>query len=156
MKLIPMRGARGTRRPRRAARGLYALALVAVLTVGAIAVPLATARSSKTVAGEAHAPSLHKTVLTNARGLTLYTLTGEVNGRFLCTGSCTRLWPPLLVAPGTKPKGPVKLGTIKRPEGKIQVTYKGMPVYNFSGDSRKGEANGEGLKDVGVWHAVTP
>ena len=31
-----------------------------------------------------------------------------------------------------------------------------MPVYTFSGDSKKGEANGEGLKDVGVWHAVTP
>ena len=36
------------------------------------------------------------------------------------------------------------------------VTYKGMPVYTYAGDSKKGEANGEGLKDVGVWHAVTP
>jgi predicted lipoprotein with Yx(FWY)xxD motif len=31
-----------------------------------------------------------------------------------------------------------------------------MPVYTYFGDSRKGEANGEGLRDVGVWHAVTP
>jgi predicted lipoprotein with Yx(FWY)xxD motif len=61
-----------------------------------------------------------------------------------------------LVAAGTRPKGPVKLGTIKRPEGRIQVTYKGMPVYTYFGDRRKGEANGEGLRDVGVWHAVTP
>ncbi len=140
----------------RRARNLAALALAAVLAVSAVAVPTALARGSKTVTGEATAPSLHKTVLTNTKGLTLYTLSGETNGKFICTGACLKTWPPLLVAAGTKPTGPVKLGTIKRPEGKTQVTFKGMPVYTFSGDSKKGEANGEGLKDVGVWHAVTP
>jgi predicted lipoprotein with Yx(FWY)xxD motif len=137
-------------------RKLAALAVAAVLAISAVAVPMALAGGSKTVAGEATAPSLHKTVLTNTKGLTLYTLSGEKNGKFICTGECLKAWPPLLVAAGTTPKGPVKLGTIKRPEGKIQVTYKGAPVYTFSGDSKKGEANGEGLKDVGVWHAVTP
>lgn len=143
-------------RHRHATRALYALALAALLAMSAIAVPMALAKSSKTVAGEATAPKLHKTVLTNTKGLTLYTLSGETNGKFICTGTCLSSWPPLLVTPGTTPKGPVKLGTIKRPEGKTQVTYKGMPVYTFSGDSRKGETNGEGLRDVGVWHAVTP
>jgi predicted lipoprotein with Yx(FWY)xxD motif len=131
-------------------------ALVAVLAISAVIAPMALARGSKTVAGEATAPSLHQTVLTNTKGLTLYTLSGEVNGKFICTGTCLKSWPPLTVSPGTKPIGPVKLGTIQRPEGKTQVTYKGMPVYTFSGDSKKGEANGNGLKDVGVWHAVTP
>jgi predicted lipoprotein with Yx(FWY)xxD motif len=140
----------------RRARNLTALALAAVLALSAMAVPMALARGGKTVAGEATAPSLHKTVLTNTKGLTLYTLVGETHGKFICTGSCLKAWPPLLVAAGTTPKGPVKLGRIKRPEGKTQVTFKGMPVYTFSGDSKKGEANGEGLKDVGVWHAVTP
>jgi predicted lipoprotein with Yx(FWY)xxD motif len=140
----------------RRARNFTAFALAAVLAVSAVAVPMALARGGKTVAGEATAPSLHKTVLTNTKGLTLYTLVGETHGKFICTGSCLKAWPPLLVAAGTTPKGPVKLGTIKRPEGKTQVTFKGMPVYTFSGDSKKGEANGEGLKDVGVWHAVTP
>jgi predicted lipoprotein with Yx(FWY)xxD motif len=140
----------------RRARDLSALVLAAILAVGAVAVPMALARGSKTVAGEATAPSLHKTVLTNAKGMTLYSLSVEKNGKFICTGSCTKTWPPLLVAAGTTPKGPVALGTIKRPEGKIQVTFKGMPVYTFTGDSKKGEANGEGIKDVGVWHAVTP
>ncbi|MBS1890768.1 MAG: hypothetical protein JST59_05710 [Actinobacteria bacterium] len=137
-------------------RNLAVLALAALLALSAVAVPMALARGAKTVAGEATARSLHKTVLTNTKGLTLYTLSGETNGKFICTGTCTKTWPPLLVTAGTKPTGPVKLGTIKRPEGKTQVTYKGMPVYTFSGDSRKGEANGEGLRDVGVWHAVTP
>jgi predicted lipoprotein with Yx(FWY)xxD motif len=147
---------RSAAKPRRRARHLYVLALVAVLALSAVAVPMALARSSKTVAGEAQAASLHKTVLTNTKGLTLYTLSGETGGKFICTGACLKVWPPLLVAAGTTPTGPVKLSTIKRPEGKTQVTYKGAPVYTFSGDSAKGQANGEGIKDVGVWHAVTP
>jgi predicted lipoprotein with Yx(FWY)xxD motif len=144
-------------RRRRATRGLYALAIAALLAMSAIAAPMALATGSKTVAGEATAPKLHKTVLTDTKGLTLYTLVGETHGKFICTSAaCLQAWPPLLVARGTTPKGPVQLGTIKNPEGKTQVTYKGMPVYTFEGDSKKGEANGEGLKDVGVWHAVTP
>jgi predicted lipoprotein with Yx(FWY)xxD motif len=144
-------------RRRRATHGLYALAIAALLAMSAIAAPMALANGSKTVTGEATAPKLHKTVLTNTKGLTLYTLSGETHGKFICTtAECLKAWPPLLVTPGTTPKGPVKLGTIKNPEGKTQVTFKGMPVYTFEGDSKKGEANGEGLKDVGVWHAVTP
>ena len=141
---------------RRRGRNIVALMLAAVLAISAMAVPMALAKGSKTVVGEATAPSLHKTVLTNTKGLTLYSLSVEKNGKFICTGSCTSTWIPLVVAAGTTRKGPVKLGTIKRPEGKIQVTFKGMPVYTFDGDSRKGEANGEGIKDVGTWHAVTP
>ena len=141
----------------RRARNLAAVALAAVVALSAVAVPMALAGGSKTVAGEATAPSLHKKVLTNTKGLTLYTLSGETKGKFICTTSeCLKAWPPLLVKPGTTPKGPVKLGTVKNPEGKTQVTFKGMPIYTFEGDSKKGEANGEGLKDVGVWHAVTP
>jgi predicted lipoprotein with Yx(FWY)xxD motif len=152
----PNRATQPTRR-RRATLGLYAVALAALLAMSAIAVPMALAKGSKTVAGEATAPKLHKTVLTNTKGLTLYTLSGETKGKFICTtAECLKAWPPLLVTPGTTPKGPAKLGTIKNPEGKTQVTFKGMPVYTFEGDSKKGEANGEGLKDVGVWHAVTP
>jgi predicted lipoprotein with Yx(FWY)xxD motif len=137
-------------------RNLVALALAAVLALSAVAVPTALARGGKTVAGEATAPSLHKTVLTNTKGLTLYSLSVEKNGKFICTGSCTSTWLPLLVSAGTTPKGPVKLGTIKRPEGKIQVTFRGLPLYTFDGDTAKGQAKGEGFKDVGVWHAVTP
>lgn len=143
------------RAPRRR-RNLAATLLAALLAVAAVAAPMALAGGSKTVVGEAHAPSLHKTVLTNTRGLTLYSLSVEKNGRFICTGSCTNTWSPLLVARGTAPKGPVKLGTVKRPEGKIQVTFKGLPLYTFDGDSAKGQAKGEGFKDVGTWHAVTP
>lgn len=140
----------------RRARNVSALVLAAILAISAVAVPMALAKGSKTVVGEATAPSLHKTVLTNTKGRTLYSLSVEKNGKFICTGSCTSTWIPLVVAAGTTPKGPVKLGTIKRPEGQIQVTFKGLPLYTFDGDSAKGQAKGEGFKDVGTWHAVTP
>jgi predicted lipoprotein with Yx(FWY)xxD motif len=151
-----MHQTRSAAKPHRRARNISVLFLAAVIALSAVSVPMALARGSKTVAGEATAPSLHKTVLTNTKGLTLYSLSVEKNGKFICTGSCTGTWLPLLVSAGTTPTGPVKLGTIKRPEGKIQVTFKGLPLYTFDGDSAKGQANGEGIKDVGVWHAVTP
>jgi predicted lipoprotein with Yx(FWY)xxD motif len=68
---------------------------------------------------------------------------------------CTSIWHPLTVAAGVVPKGPVKLGTVKRPEGTVQVTYRGRPLYTFGGDKKAGQTKGEGIHDVGTWHAAT-
>jgi predicted lipoprotein with Yx(FWY)xxD motif len=98
-----------------------------------------------------------RTLLTSTAGRTLYSLSAEKHGKFICTeaSGCTAIWHPLTVASGVVPKGPVKLGTIKRPEGTIQVTYRGLPLYTFAGDKKRGQVNGEGLKDVGTWHPAT-
>ena len=87
--------------------------------------------------------------------MTLYSLSAEQGGKFICTSTaCTQVWHPLIASGGT-PSGSVgSLGTVKRPDGAVQVTYKGMPLYTFAGD-RPGEAKGQGLKDVGTWSAVT-
>jgi len=97
-----------------------------------------------------------KRVLAAANGHTLYSLSVEKNGRFVCTKSsgCLTLWKPLLLPSGSSVVGPVKLGSIKRPEGTRQVTYRGRPLYTFVEDNGPGKANGEGFKDVGTWHAV--
>lgn len=132
--------------------GLLACALL--VAVGA---PQALAtKPSKRVAAEAESAALGKTVLTTTKGRTLYSLSAEKNGRFICTSSCLSAWHPLTVPAGVRPTGPVKLGTIQRPEGGTQVTYKGRPLYRFSGDTKAGQANGEGIKDVGTWHAASP
>jgi predicted lipoprotein with Yx(FWY)xxD motif len=128
---------------------LSALALVLALAAGASA-----SASSKVVAKEAQSESLGATVLTRANGHTLYSLSVETHGRFVCTGGCLGTWKPLVIPRGTKPKGPVRLGAIRRPDGKTQVTFKGRPLYSFDGDAKAGEANGEGFKDVGTWHAA--
>lgn len=140
-------------RIRVAGLALLALALlVAAIATGAVA----RNSGSKRVAKEAENPTLGKTVLTTTSGRTLYSLSVEKNGKFICTASCLSVWHPLTVPAGVKPTGPVKLGTIERPEGGTQVTYKGRPLYRFGSDTKAGQANGEGIKDVGTWHAATP
>ncbi len=94
--------------------------------------------------------------LTNAQGMTLYRLTGETGGKFICTTSaCTAIWHPLTVAAGTTPGGAAAIATVKRPDGTTQVAYKGAPLYTFAQDQQPGEDKGQGLKDVGTWTVVT-
>jgi predicted lipoprotein with Yx(FWY)xxD motif len=128
------------------------LALLATAAV-ALLLPLAVQAATQSVVKESENATLGQTVLTTNKGKTLYSLSVEKNGKFICTGGCLSLWKPLVVSKGVKPKGPVKLGTVKRPDGRIQVTFKGRPLYSFNAD-KPGEANGEGLKDVGTWHAA--
>jgi predicted lipoprotein with Yx(FWY)xxD motif len=143
--------------PHRAPLSRAILPIVAILAAAALFASLATAQTTKSVVKEAHSKSLGKTVLTANNGLTLYTLSAEKHGTFICKGSCLKDWHPLVVAKGMKPAGPVALGTIKRPDnGLRQVTFEGRPLYTFDEDSKKGDANGEGFKDVGTWHAATP
>ncbi|HEY3829193.1 MAG TPA: hypothetical protein VGL57_08360 [Solirubrobacteraceae bacterium] len=89
--------------------------------------------------------------------MTLYHLSGEQNGKFICTSSaCVGVWHPLIAPASGAPSGQVgSLGTVKRPDGTVQVTYKGTPLYTFTGDQQAGETKGQGIKDVGTWSAVT-
>lgn len=48
----------------------------------------------------------------------------------------------------------MKLGTIHRPDGTLQVTYRALPLYTFAADRKPGQVKGEGLKDIGTWHAA--
>jgi predicted lipoprotein with Yx(FWY)xxD motif len=67
-----------------------------------------------------------------------------------------KVWHPLAAPTGGAPSGSVgSLGTVKRPGGTMQVTFRGMPLYTFVSDTKPGEAKGQGIKDVGVWTAVT-
>jgi predicted lipoprotein with Yx(FWY)xxD motif len=96
------------------------------------------------------------TILVDSQGMTLYHLSGEVNGKFICTSSgCLGVWHPLIAPSSGAPSGEVgSLGTVKRPEGTMQVTYKGTPLYTFTGDKQSGETKGQGIKDVGTWSVV--
>lgn len=95
------------------------------------------------------------TVLTNAKGFTLYTFALDTAGKSNCNGSCAHYWPPLH-GPATAGHGVTgKLGTIKRSDGSTQVTYNGHPVYTYVGDTAPGQAHGNGLKlSGGIWHQV--
>lgn len=98
---------------------------------------------------------LKQTILVNSQGMTLYHLSGEASGKFICTSSCVAVWHPMTVSSGAKPTGAASLTLVKRPEGGEQVAYNGMPLYTFAQDKAAGEVNGQGFKDVGTWMAVT-
>ena len=96
------------------------------------------------------------TVLTDAKGLTVYSFAPDTSTKSNCNGSCANYWPPV--------KGPVtagsgvtgQLGTITRSDGSTQATYAGHPLYTYVGDTAPGQAKGNGLNlSGGVWHEVT-
>jgi predicted lipoprotein with Yx(FWY)xxD motif len=131
--------------------------VVAVAATSAIAVAKTTA---PTVKASKNA-SVDKTIVVDAKGRTLYLLQGETKSHLLCTSStCVGFWPPLTVRSahtkvrvGKGVHG--KLAVFKRPDGKFQVTLRGLPLYRFSGDSAKGQANGDGITSFGsTWHVV--
>jgi predicted lipoprotein with Yx(FWY)xxD motif len=133
---------------------------IAVAVTGllvAVAAGSALAATRKHVVITTKSAALHKRVLATRSGLTLYSLNAERRGKFICTdGTCLSFWHPLLVPTGTKPTGTSHLGTIARPGSKgRQVTFRGLPLYTFYLDHSRGDAGGEGFKDVGTWHAAT-
>ena len=95
-------------------------------------------------------------ILTDARGITLYVFTNDTAGVSNCYDQCATSWPPLLVANGVTPtaasafKG--TLGTIQRKDGTTQVTVNNMPVYYFAKDKNPGDANGQGIGKV--WYVI--
>jgi predicted lipoprotein with Yx(FWY)xxD motif len=121
--------------------------------------------SANTTVQSANNSQLGTSVLVNDKGMTLYTLSAERGGHFICTkssmipggsASCLSLWHPLTVATGSMPTGAAQLGTITRPDnGVTQVTWHGRPLYTFTGDKAPGDASGNGFKDVGIWKAAT-
>jgi predicted lipoprotein with Yx(FWY)xxD motif len=100
--------------------------------------------------------TLGKKILVNRKGMTLYSLSVERKGRFICTDkTCLSLWKPLTVAKGAVATGAAHLSVVRRPDGRRQVAYRGGPLYTFSQDMRAGDAKGNGFKDVGVWRVAT-
>jgi len=142
------------RHRRIAAVALGALAVLAFLAASSFA--RGATRASDTV-------SLRKTalgmVLVARNGHTLYLFGKDRNGTSACSGQCAHFWPPLLTAskplagPGVKA---ALLGTTKRSDGKLQVTYARHPLYTYLLDTRAGLTKGEGLTFFGgAWNALS-
>lgn len=96
------------------------------------------------------------TVLTNAKGFTLYWFAPDTSTKSNCNGSCATIWPPVK-GPATAGSGVTgKLTTITRSNGSTQAVYNGHPLYTYTGDSSPGQNNGNGLNaSGGLWHEVT-
>ena len=95
------------------------------------------------------------TVLTNARGFTLYSFAPDTPASSKCYGSCAAYWPPVTGTAAASPGLPGTIGTITRTGGTRQLTYNGHPLYTYIGDSAPGQANGNNLNlNGGLSHEV--
>ena len=132
---------------------VLALVLLGVAVAGAGTNTAATGGSGQ----ELKTTTIHGvTVLTNAKGLTLYWFAPDTATKSVCNGSCAQYWPPV---PGHATGGPGvtgTLGTITRSDGSSQATYNGHPLYTYVSDTAPGQASGNNVNvNGGVWHEVT-
>jgi predicted lipoprotein with Yx(FWY)xxD motif len=100
------------------------------------------------------------TYLVGPNGHALYLWVADKNGKSVCSGACAKIWPPLLTSGKPSASGgamSADLGTIKRSDGKTQVTYKGHPLYYFVVDSGPGTTKGQGSQSFGArWWLIAP
>jgi predicted lipoprotein with Yx(FWY)xxD motif len=149
------------------------VAVIACSGSTATTAPVASAAAPSVAAPSAAAPSaaaggdtveattvgtIGMALTAGSNGMTVYQFSKDVkdSGTSACTGGCITKWPALTVAAGATPTAGTgasgKLATITRDDGSLQVTYNGLPLYFFSGDTKPGDSNGV----YTGWAAVTP
>jgi predicted lipoprotein with Yx(FWY)xxD motif len=134
------------------------LLLAAVLGVGAAMAATASTHSSGGTV-KVMKSSTYGTVLVSSTGLTLYRYALDKKGVSLCGTGCVQLWPPYLLKGKAKPTaGPGAtaglLGTIKRANGAVQISYAGFPLYMYAADKKAGAMGGQGFQNQ--WYVVSP
>jgi predicted lipoprotein with Yx(FWY)xxD motif len=118
--------------------------------------------TARTTVAAAHSAKLHQTILVTPRsGRTLYRLQRETTHHIMCTGTCAKVWPPLLVPSRHTPLRAgagvhVRLSIVRRPDGKFQVAASGKPLYTFADDRRRGDVRGQDFQGFFVVPAKNP
>ena len=97
--------------------------------------------------------------LVDSMGRSLYIFMNDTQngGTSACTGACAANWPALTVTETPVAGDGVDatmLGTITLPDGSMQATYNGWPLYYFAKDINPGDTNGQGVN--GIWYLVAP
>lgn len=107
---------------------------------GAAAQMPAEIKASKLASGQV--------VLTDAKGMTLYTYAKDADGKSVCMGNCAKNWPPIAAAADAKPVGAFTV--ITRDDGSKQWAYKNMPLYGWVKDTKPGDSTGDNMGN-GAW-----
>jgi predicted lipoprotein with Yx(FWY)xxD motif len=98
-------------------------------------------------------------ILVDGHGHTLYLFAKDKRGRSSCAGQCAAFWPPLISSGKPRAAAGAKaslLGTTRRADGRLQVTYNHHPLYTFVKDTSKGQTNGEGVNAFGAeWDTLS-
>ena len=142
---------------RRSIAGLAVLVLAAAIFAGGATLASSAVRKPATV--KTGTSALGR-IIVDGRSHTLYLFKKDRHGKSACAGACAQNWPPLLTKGKPKASGSAKsslLGTTRRADGTLQVTYRRHPLYTFVGDAgKRGSTKGEGLNFFGGrWYVVS-
>ena len=142
-------------------RLLVAAAAVAILAATVfVLLPAATHAAQGKGATVSTAKTSLGRILVDSRGQTLYLFGKDKKGKSACSGQCAVNWPPLITNGKPRVTNGARaslVGTTKRADGRMQVTYNHHPLYTFVKDTKKGQTNGEGIQAFGgTWYDVSP
>lgn len=91
-------------------------------------------------------------------GMTLYSYPLDNVNESVCYDQCAKAWPALMVDSADQIKAadgiPGKFATTTRKDGKLQVTYNGMPLYYWFKDTKAGDTTGNRVGRI--WWVVPP
>ena len=150
---------RTPRRPRPLHTAALGAAAALVLSLVLTAATVAAADNSSTGAVVKTRKTSIGTILVDTRGRTLYRFMRDKRDKSSCSGQCAAYWPPLTTSgkpvAGAGAKASL-LGTTRRSDGHMQVTYNGHPLYHFAQDAKAGQTSGEAVSAFGgTWYAVS-
>ncbi|MGZ5278747.1 MAG: COG4315 family predicted lipoprotein [Pseudobdellovibrionaceae bacterium] len=95
----------------------------------------------------------NETLLTDNTGKTLYVFDLDPGKPVpACNGDCAEVWPPYLITDEEAKALAAPLGSITRKNGKLQLTFKGSPIYTYIFDRHQADDLGDGIG--GVWHSI--
>lgn len=134
--------------------------LLVALAVAASAGGVAAAASEDSRTTVTVRSSAYGRILFDGRGFALYAFTRDPRGRSVCSGACAAAWPPFLVKrrPGAAAAvNSSQIGTTKRADGRLQVTYAGRPLYYYIGDRKPGQVLCQNVREFGgLWLVIRP
>jgi len=139
-------------------------ALVAAVAAATISVTASFAASESPAGAPGTTVDVAKSpfgrILVDSKGRTLYDFPPDMQGASTCYDACAALWPPVTTIgkphAGAGVSGSL-LGTTKRSDGKVEVTYNVHPLYYYVADTKRGQTTGQGLNQFGApWWVLTP
>jgi predicted lipoprotein with Yx(FWY)xxD motif len=135
------------------------IALTALLATALVTAANSAAGSTTATSVTAHASRYGK-ILFDGHGRVLYLFARDRGGHSSCYGACAKAWPPFVTKGAPKALAGVNaklLGTTKRSDGRLQVTYAKHPLYYFSGDTKAGQIKCQNVSNFGgLWLVVAP
>ena len=117
------------------------VALATLVVLAGIAVPTAGSGSEATLQAPVikYRDNVFGPILATRgkRALYYWNVEKRAGGKIRCRGECARAWPPLIVRSRASVPRYIRgiqgrFGTIRRPDGRWQVTHRGLPVYSYA------------------------